>query len=389
MNSGEACGMNSGEACGMILAPLEVAGRAERVRSRFDQLGIDVLLVTDLNNVRWLTGFTGSAAMLVVELDGLALLTDGRYQDQAAAELTAAGVIADLRIGHTGAELDRLLVEAIAVSQRLGLEADHVSWSTQQHYANGLLTGRTLVATSGVVEEERAVKDAGEVARIEAACRIADEALMAIRRRFADGPTEREFARELESEMADRGAEGPSFPTIVASGPNSALPHHRADDRTIIEGDLVVVDFGALVEGYHSDMTRTFVVGEPSAEQARMIEVVTQAQQAGAAVVRPGLETRAVDQACREVIAAAGLGDRFTHGTGHGVGLQIHESPWIGTASVGTLATGNVVTVEPGVYVPGLGGVRVEDSVLVTEHGGRPLTLHPKDSRCLPSPPMT
>jgi Xaa-Pro aminopeptidase len=136
-------------------------------------------------------------------------------------------------------------------------------------------------------------------------------------------------------------------------------------------------------------MTRTFVVGEPTPEQARMIEVVTEAQRAGAAAVAPGVETRTIDQACREVIVTAGLGDRFTHGTGHGVGLQIHEAPWIGATSVATLSTGNVVTVEPGVYVPGLGGVRVEDSVLVTEHGGRPLTLHPKDSRCLPSRPTT
>jgi len=303
--------------------------------------------------------------------------------------MAAVGVVADLRIGRSGAELDRLLADASAGSSRLGLEADHVSWSTQQRDANGTLAGRAMVATSGVLEAERAVKDPGEVARIEEACRIADDALSAIRRRFADKPTEREFARELESEMNRRGAEGPSFPTIVASGPNSALPHHRADDRTISEGDLVVVDFGALVEGYHSDMTRTFVVGEPTAEQARMIEVVTEAQQAGAAAISPGVDIRDIDRACRAVISAAGLGDRFTHGTGHGVGLQIHESPWIGATSVGVLAPGNVVTVEPGVYVPGLGGVRVEDSVLVTEHGGRPLTLHPKDSRCLPSPPMT
>ncbi|MCU1343837.1 MAG: Xaa-Pro aminopeptidase [Acidimicrobiia bacterium] len=373
----------------MTMAPLEVAARADRVRSRFDALGIDALVVTDLDNVRWLTGFTGSNGVAVMTADGtLVLITDGRYQDQAAAELTAAGVRADLRIGRTGAEMDRWLADGVGGSARLGLEAEHVSWSSQQRYASGPLADRSLIPTAGVIEAERAVKDPGEVARIEEACRIADQALATIRARFVDQPTEREFARELESEMNRLGSDGPSFPTIVASGPNSALPHHRADDRTVAEGDLVVVDFGALFDGYHSDMTRTFVVGEPSPEQSRMIRVVTEAQQAGAAAVGPGVATRAIDQACRDHITAAGWGDRFTHGTGHGVGLQIHEAPWIGSTSDGVLVAGNVVTVEPGVYVPGLGGVRVEDSVLVTEHGGRPLTLHPKDSRCLPSPPM-
>jgi Xaa-Pro aminopeptidase len=204
-----------------------------------------------------------------------------------------------------------------------------------------------------------------------------------------DGPTEVRFARELEAAMYERGAEDISFTTIVGSGPNGALPHHRAAGRRVADGDLVVVDFGAMVDGYHSDMTRTFSVGEPTAEQARLLEATRAAQAAGAAAVGPGVATADVDAACRAVLDEAGLGALFTHGTGHGVGLQIHEHPMLGRTSTATLAAGNVVTVEPGVYVAGLGGVRVEDSLVVTTTGARPLTSFPKDHRCLPSAPTT
>jgi Xaa-Pro aminopeptidase len=233
------------------------------------------------------------------------------------------------------------------------------------------------------------VKDDGEVARIEAACRIADDALAAVRPRLWDGLTEADFARALESAMFERGAEALSFSTIVGSGPNGALPHHDAARRRIEPGDLVVVDFGAMVDGYHSDMTRTFVVGEPTADQARLLTAVTEAQAAGAAAVAPGVATTDVDARCREVLDGYGLGELFHHGTGHGVGLVIHEAPMLGRTSTGVLEAGNVITVEPGVYVAGLGGVRVEDTLAVTADGARPLTSFPKDPRCLPSAPTT
>jgi Xaa-Pro aminopeptidase len=192
------------------------------------------------------------------------------------------------------------------------------------------------------------------------------------------GISEREFALELETEMRRRGADGPSFETIVGSGPNGAKPHARPTDRVIEPGDLVVLDFGALVDGYHSDISRTVCVGEPTPTQLRMLEVVTASQAAGVGAVAAGVGAAEVDRVCRDVIADAGWGDAFVHGTGHGVGLDIHEAPRVGSSSDATLAAGHVVTVEPGVYLPEHGGVRVEDTLLVTADGARALTRSPK-----------
>jgi Xaa-Pro aminopeptidase len=213
---------------------------------------------------------------------------------------------------------------------------------------------------------------------MQAAAAVADVALAEVRARLLDGPTEAEFGLELDTAMRRLGATRPSFETIVASGPNGAMPHARPGPRRIVEGDLVVLDFGAVVDGYCSDMTRTVVVGEPTPTQARMLQVVTAAQAAGVAAVRAGVAATEVDAACREVIADAGWADAFTHGTGHGVGLDIHEAPRVGATSTATLSAGQVVTVEPGVYLPEHGGVRVEDSLVVTPDGSRPLTLTPK-----------
>ncbi|MEO7427815.1 MAG: M24 family metallopeptidase, partial [Acidimicrobiales bacterium] len=227
----------------------------------------------------------------------------------------------------------------------------------------------------------RAVKDSGEVARIEAACAIADDALAAVLPLLEDGPTEAAFALALDGEMRRRGADDVSFATIVAAGPNGSRPHHEPGSRPIERGELVVIDFGALVDGYHSDMTRTVAVGGVDgldATQRRMVEVVTAAQAAGVAAVRAGDPSKVVDAACRAVIEEAGWGDAFVHGTGHGVGLDIHEAPGVSSGSDATLAAGHVVTVEPGVYLPGHGGVRVEDTVVVTIDGCRTLTCAPK-----------
>ncbi|MFO7281741.1 MAG: Xaa-Pro peptidase family protein [Thermoanaerobacterales bacterium] len=361
------------------LPPMDVVDRSARLRARLAEAGCDALLVTNVTNIRYLTGFTGSAALLLVTPDRLVFVTDGRYRDQAAAQLAAAGVEADIEIGRTADEQRTLLAGAAKGVGRLGLEAEAVTWGQQRRFAGEWFPDAELVPTEGLVEDLRRVKDAGEVARIQAACAIADAALAAVRHRLGEAPTEAEVALELEWQMRRLGAEGPSFDTIVASGPNGAMPHHRAGERRITEGDLVVIDFGALVDGYHSDMTRTVAVGEVSAEQRRMLDAVAEAQAAGVAAVRAGVAAKDVDEACRAVLREAGLEDAFLHGTGHGVGLDIHEAPRVSANAPGTLADGHVVTVEPGVYLPEHGGVRIEDTVVVTAEGCRTLTLAPKD----------
>jgi Xaa-Pro aminopeptidase len=361
--------------------PMDVAGRVDRLRASLEGAGCEALLVTHLTNIRYLTGFTGSAALLLVDDASLTFVTDGRYEEQAAGQLAAAGVAADIEVGRTLARQQEIVSQRADAIGRLGLEAEHVSWAAQRRYADEWFGGAELVATSGLVEALRLVKDEGEVARIEAACGIADAALVAVAPMLDEGPTEQAFALALDTEMRRRGADDISFDTIVAAGPNGSRPHHSPSDRRVEPGDLVVIDFGALVDGYHSDMTRTIAVGGPEAlddTQRRMIEVVRASQAAGVAAVGPGVVTAAVDAACREVIVEAGWGEAFVHGTGHGVGLDIHEDPRVSTVGDAMLAPGHVVTVEPGVYLPGHGGVRIEDTVVVTESGCRTLTRAPK-----------
>ncbi len=354
---------------------MDVAARVGRVRAALPDAGCDALLVTELANIRYLTGFTGSAALLVLLPDELVFVTDGRYRDQSAEELATAGVEARREVTPGPGQREVLEATTRDVS-KLGLEAAHVSWAAARSYGDALAS--ELVPTEDLVEALRAVKDVGEVARIEAASSIADAALAEVRTRLAEGPTEREFQFELDAAMRAGGADDLSFETIVASGPNGAKPHARPGHRRIEDGDLVVLDFGALVDGYHSDMTRTVLVGDASTTQTRMLDVVRRSQAAGVAAVRPGVDCAEVDRACRDVIAEAGWADAFLHGTGHGVGLDIHEAPRVAANAAGTLAVGHVVTVEPGVYLPEHGGVRIEDTVVVTPDGCRPLTAAPK-----------
>ena len=360
------------------LPAMDVAGRAARVRSRFDDAGIDALLVTHLPNVRYLTGFTGSSAMLLVTTDALVFTSDGRYRTQAGEQLALSAVDARIEIGATTAQQREAIAAALAPASRVGLEAHSVTWAQQREFAH-LLDGHELVATDGLVERVRRVKEPAEVARIRAACAIADDALAALLPRLADGPTERDFALDLEVEMRRRGASGNSFDPIVAAGPNGAKPHARPSVRPIEPGELVVIDFGCIVDGYCSDMTRTVSVGDPGPEARRVWDVVRESQWAGREAVRAGADCAEVDRACRDVIVDAGWGEQFVHGTGHGVGLEIHEEPRVAASARDTLEPGSVVTVEPGVYLPGVGGVRIEDTVVVTPDGADPLTEFPKE----------
>ena len=362
------------------LAPMDVAGRIPRLRARLDAAGVDALLVTRMVNVRYLTGFTGSAALVLIRPDDVVFVTDGRYGDQSTDELGAAEVDARISVSLTGSSQRETIGSAAAGLSRIGLEADAVSWAQQRRFASDWFPEAELVPTEGLVEDLRKVKDPGEVERMAAAAAAADAAFADILPLLAGRPTEIEVATELDFRMRRRGASGSSFDTIVASGPNGARPHARPGNRVIGAGELVVMDFGAVVDGYRSDMTRTVCVGEPATETARrMVEVVAESQRQGVAAVRAGVEARQVDDACRSVIAAAGWAESFLHSTGHGVGLEIHEEPRVASTSGDTLAAGFVVTVEPGVYLPEHGGVRIEDTVVVTEEGCRVLTNASKD----------
>ena len=363
------------------LPPIVVTGRLDRLRAAFDEHEVDALVVTTLPNVRYLTGFTGSAAVLVVTKDLSVLTTDGRYRTQSAEQLRGAGAPeVEISIGTPAQQREaaRAALEA-AKADRIGLEAGNITWSGQRGWAD-VLSGDKLVATANVVEALRERKDAAELARMERAAAIADAALFEVLPLMSQGVTEEHFALELDTAMRRGGAEGLAFETIVAAGENSAKPHHHPGSRRINGGDPVVVDFGAIFDGYRSDMTRTFCVdAEPEGELARIFNVVQESQAAGAAAVRPGIPAKDVDDVCRQIIADAGWAERFEHGTGHGVGLDIHEAPTVSQFGTAILAPGFVVTVEPGVYVPGHGGVRVEDTLVVTEDGARPLTHFTKD----------
>ena len=365
---------------------LDVPGRLERLGGVLETEGMAALLVTELSNVRYLTGFSGSAGVLIVGPGTALLVTDGRYRTQAGEELAKAGVDVKVDLVIGGVEAQR---EAVAERGRgldglqVGFESEHLSWGAVERWRGAFRSAGVLAElapANGLVEKLRIAKDAGEIARMEQAAEIADAALAEVLPTLGDGRTESEIALALDTAMRKLGAEGVAFETIVASGPNAAKPHARPSDRLVRGGDPVVIDFGAVFEGYRSDMTRTFCVGgPPTGDLARVSEVVTSAQSAGVAKVSAGVEASEVDRACRDLIAAAGWAEAFEHGTGHGVGLDVHEEPGVGPKSTAILAAHNVVTVEPGVYLEGIGGVRVEDTVVVTEDGCRVLTKFPKE----------
>jgi Xaa-Pro aminopeptidase len=348
--------------------------RRRRLRAVVADAGVDAALVTRLVNVRYLTGFTGSNAALLVTPEHAVLATDGRYITQSEAQSPDLERVIDRQCA--AALTTRAGEDGVG---RLGFEDHHVSVAL--HADLTALDGApSFVPLGQPVEQLRRVKDDGEIELLRQACAISCRALEDLLPVISPGRTERDVGRDLENRMLDFGAHGLAFETIVATGTNSAIPHHRPTDREITVGDLLKIDFGALYEGYHADCTRTFLVGrEPEAWQREILDVVRGAQRAGRHALVPGVDPQAVDAAARDVVREAGLGDRFTHGLGHGVGLEIHEAPLMGYNATGTIDARTPVTVEPGVYLPGRGGVRIEDTLVVDVDGPELLTTTSKD----------
>jgi Xaa-Pro aminopeptidase len=364
------------------------AERREKLRATAAERGLDAVLVTNLLNVRYLTGFTGSNGALLLRTDGDDVFgTDGRYTTQAGAQVPDVELLVDRA---TVAALAREAVRPRSGGKgagRIGFESHDVTVDglagLEAVLADAAAGGRVpeLASIQRAVEELRAVKDDDEVEALRRACAIADRALaeLAAEGALRPGRTELAVGRDLDARMLVLGAEAPSFETIVATGANSAIPHHRPDLAELRAGDLLKLDFGATVDGYHSDMTRTVVLGHAAEWQREIYDLVAVAQAAGRSALAVGTDVVAVDRASREVIAEAGHGEHFTHGLGHGVGLEIHEAPGIGPQGAGTLAAGMAVTVEPGVYLPGHGGVRIEDTLVVTADAPELLTLTSKE----------
>jgi Xaa-Pro aminopeptidase len=350
--------------------------RADAVAARLAERELDLLLVTDRVNVRYLTGFTGSNGLAILGAEVRRFLTDFRYVERAKAEVSGF----DLQPAPQ--ELRTALAEGWPPGElRLGFEDQHVSVRRHGELRETLPDRIELVPAGGLVEAERAIKEPGEIAAIRAAATLVDEIYEWLAERGLVGRTEREVALALEHEMRVRGAEGPSFDSIVAAAENGALPHATPRDVAIPRDTLVTLDIGARVDGYCSDCTRTWATGELDDDLAELYATVLNAQESALAAVRPGPEGREVDAVARDLIAAAGHGEHFGHGLGHGVGLDVHEAPRLARTATGRLEAGNVVTVEPGIYVPGRGGARIEDLVVVTPGGHEVLSATPKAHR--------
>ena len=348
--------------------------RAARLAEKLPGVGADLLVVTSLVNVRYLTGFTGSNALVLVGPETRAFVTDFRYVEQSAAQVDPA--------------FDRMispeLIETIPDllppgTGRLAFEDAHITVRTHRRLRELVPDNVELVAGGDLVESLRAVKDAEEILRIAEASKLADAALRQIMERGLVGRTEISVAAALERAMRDLGAQRSSFDPIIAAGPHGALPHAQPRDVAIGRDELVVIDWGAELDGYCSDCTRTLSTGELADTTLEAYDLVREAQRAGLQSLKAGVGGREADAAAREVIAGAGHAEHFGHGLGHGVGLEIHEAPRLSQRSDSVLASGNVVTVEPGVYLPGEFGVRIEDLVVVTETACDILTSVPKD----------
>ncbi len=357
------------------------AGRISRLRASLSEAGVEAFVVTELNNIRYLTGFAGSAGILVVTGDETRLLVDGRYEE-VVREAQSAGAIAPLELVRVK-KYDPTLIDVLAAGgwTHVAFEGDHTTVAQHGRWVLGL-PKVDLRPVYGWVEGGRIRKDAAEIARLRRAAGLLSGVARALGQWVSVGRSEREVAADIDAALRRAGFEKPAFDTIVASGPNSAHPHARPTDRTIQNGDLVLLDFGGVLEGYCVDLTRMAGAGRVGADGHSLYVAVRQAQEAAIAAVHPGSLTTQVDAAARQVLEQHQLGSAFVHGTGHGLGLDVHEAPRVGPGDPSEavrLESGMVVTIEPGAYVAGLGGVRLEDDVLVTAEGREVLTTAPLD----------
>jgi Xaa-Pro aminopeptidase len=361
--------------------------RAERLTTLAAQEELDQLLVGDLvrpgdsapgmlSNLRWLTGFTGTSGLAVVGADDRLFLTDFRYVERAAREVAE-------QFERATVERDLLAGAANRLRGRVGYDDANTSVRSLRRLEELAPEGVELVAAAGLVERLRRRKDDDELRKIAEAAVLADQVYEWVLERGVVGRTERRIMLDAHQRMRELGADDPSFPAIVAAGENSAMPHHGSSEREVRAGELLLIDMGAMVDGYCSDCTRTVAAGSVEGDAQEVYELVRSAQEAALEAIRAGVAVRDADSVARDPIVAAGHGEHFAHGLGHGVGLEVHESPRLSQTSDQVLEVGDVVTVEPGVYLRGRFGVRIEDLVTVTDTGCRNFSAFPKDLQVL------
>ena len=347
--------------------------RVEKLRKKMQEENLDSFLITSPYNLRYLTNFTGTTGLAVITLEKAFFITDFRYTEQAAAQAQGFEIIKN--VGPIFEEVaDLVQKEGL---RELGFEETTVSFL--EYSVLEEIIDAQLIPISGMIEELREIKDEEEIAIIEKACSIADLAYDHILKMIQPGMTEIEVANQLDFYMRSLGASGVSFETIVASGLRSAMPHGVASKKIIEQGDLITIDFGCYYEGYVSDMTRTFAIGDPGEQLKEIYQIVLEAQLAVLEVAKPGVTGKQLDAVARDYITKHGYGEAFGHSTGHGIGLEIHEGPNVSVRAEKQFVPGNIITDEPGIYLPGIGGVRIEDDLLTTSDGNRVLTHSPKE----------
>lgn len=358
---------------------MNYSARLDALRRSLPRLKCGAIVISDLTNVRYLCGFTGTSGMIVATKSSAYFLTDFRYQEQATQQVGPeySVVIVEAKLWDDAARI----IKDKKVS-RVGFEAENITVATLEEITE-LLQPATPVSTRGVVQNQRLYKDQDELAIIRRAVQIADKSLETVCGMMKPGMTEQEIADALFAEMKRRGASGNSFETIVASGKRGALPHGVASNKKLRAGEMVTIDMGAVLDGYCSDLTRTVCLGKPTARQQEIYEIVWEAQTAAAAALRPGMTGKEADAVARQIITDVGYGDAFGHGLGHGVGMQIHESPRLSRFYDGKLEPGMVVTCEPGIYLAGWGGVRIEDMLVMTEDGAEILSRAKKPRKII------
>ncbi|HPR81794.1 MAG TPA: Xaa-Pro peptidase family protein [Enterococcus sp.] len=348
--------------------------RVQKLREAMKKEAVDAFLVTSPYNLRYLTNFTGTTGLAVITLDKAFFVTDFRYTEQAAKQAQGYEIVK-----NTGLIFDE--VARICQEEEINALAFEETQVTFAEYTvlEDIIEESALVPIAGMIENLREVKDETEIATIQQACHIADQAFSHILKMVRPGMTEIEVANQLDFFMRSLGATSVSFETIVASGVRSAMPHGVASDKIIAQGDLITLDFGCYYNGYVSDMTRTFAIGDPGEKLKEIYQIVLDAQLKVLEAAKPGMTGIELDAVARDYIASFGYGEAFGHSTGHGIGLEIHEGPNVSFRAEKAFVPGNVITDEPGIYLPGIGGVRIEDDLLITETGNKVLTHSPKE----------